>query len=68
MLRKTPKTEVSKSHNPTPEERDERFSLYGLDPEKVGEVMLTTRKNSETLAIPRRTRKAEPKPNRADRE
>ena len=30
----------SKSHNPTPEERDERFSLYGLDPEKVIEAVL----------------------------
>ncbi len=27
-------------HNPTPDGRDEPFSLYGLDPEKVGEVVL----------------------------
>ncbi len=31
---------MAKRHNPTPEERDERFSLYGLDPEKVGEAVL----------------------------
>ena len=31
---------MTKAHNPTPEERDERFSLYGLDPEKVGEAVL----------------------------
>ena len=33
---------MTKRHNPTPEERDERISLYGLDPEKVGEAVLNT--------------------------
>lgn len=32
----------SRHHNPTSEERDERFSLYGLDPEKVIEAILQT--------------------------
>ncbi len=31
---------MRKPHNPTPEERDERFSLYGLDPKEVGESIL----------------------------
>lgn len=31
---------LKRAHNPTPEERDEKFSLYGLDPETVGEVLL----------------------------
>lgn len=31
---------MKRAHNPTPEERDEKFSLYGLDPETVGEVLL----------------------------
>jgi len=31
---------VKKRYNPTPEERDERFSLYGLDPEQVVEAVL----------------------------
>jgi len=37
----TTKTSAT-SHNPTPEERDERFSLYGLNPEKVIEAVLNT--------------------------
>lgn len=32
-----------KAHNPTPEERDERFSLYGLDPVTVIETVLQTK-------------------------
>jgi len=34
---------MTKAHDPTPEERDESCSLYGLDPEKVIEVMLRTK-------------------------
>ena len=34
---------MSKAHNPTPEERDERFSLYGMDPQKVVEAVLQAR-------------------------
>lgn len=44
---------MSKAHHPTPEERDEKFSLYGLDPEKVGETILNT---------PPEHREPEPKP------
>jgi hypothetical protein len=48
---------MSKAHNPTPEERDERFSLYGLDPEKVGEAVLNTPPEpTEPEAKPKRRR------------
>jgi hypothetical protein len=33
---------MTKAHNPTPEERDERLSLYGMDPEQVIEAVLRT--------------------------
>lgn len=37
----------SKPHNPTPAERDERFSLYGLDPEKAVETVLGVKVEEE---------------------
>jgi hypothetical protein len=46
---------MTKRHNPTPEERDERFTLYGLDPEKVGEAVLNA---------PAEETKKDPKPKR----
>lgn len=38
---------VNLAHNPTSEERDEPFSLYRLDPEKVIEVVLQTKPEEE---------------------
>lgn len=34
-------------HSPTPEERDERVSLYGLDPEEALEAMLNVDPESD---------------------
>jgi hypothetical protein len=48
---------VTKPHNPTPEERDERFSLYGLDPEKVGEALLETKPDEPVVRSQRRTQR-----------
>jgi len=45
-----------KSHNPTPEERDERFSLYGLDPEKVIEAVLEAKPETAMPKV-KKTRK-----------
>lgn len=42
---------MTKSHNPTPAERDERFSLYGLDPEKAIEAVLQTPPNHDRSQI-----------------
>lgn len=47
---------MSKSHNPTPEERDERFSLYGLDPEKVIETVLQVKSEPEERSTRARKR------------
>jgi hypothetical protein len=38
---------VTKTHNPTPAERDEKFSLYGMDPEAVGEAVLNAKPKPE---------------------
>ena len=47
----------AKGHNPTPEEPDERISLYGLDPEKVIEAALQTKPEEEPEPeVPRRER------------
>ncbi len=46
---------MSKPHNPTPKERDERFSLYGLDPDKVGETILQAPSSDDRL--PKATKK-----------
>jgi len=45
-------------HNPTPAERDEKFSLYGIDPEKVGEALLQPSKDEEPATKPKRRRRA----------
>lgn len=42
------------THNPTAVELDERFSLYGLDPEDVGKALVHTA-----------SKKDEPKPKRS---
>lgn len=62
MAPKTPKETDPKRHNPTPKERDERFSLYGMDPEKVIEaVLLTPPKNEDKLPPKRKRTKSAPR-------
>lgn len=46
--KQTPKQ--PKPHNPTSEERDERVSLKGLDPEKALEALLHVDPDSEPVA------------------
>jgi len=54
MTSKNPKNMDPKHHNSTPEERDERFSLYGLDPEKVIEAVLQTKPDEDAVTKPRK--------------
>jgi len=55
---------TNKSRNPTPEERDERLSLYGLDPQKVIETILNAddreKPTAEEEAVKSRARKSKP--------
>jgi hypothetical protein len=44
-------------HNPTPAERDEPFSLYGLEPEKVIEAVLQTKPEEEPKPKAKRQRR-----------
>lgn len=44
------------ARNPTPEERDEPFSLYGLNPDDVGEAILAAEPESEPATPPKRKR------------
>lgn len=50
------------THNPTPKERDERFSLYGLDPEKVIETVLQSSTDEKPEEKPKRQARRIPRP------